>query len=243
MKTFRDLTLSGYDFAIELSATDNSSCPTACHVPRNPQRGGLSVEIVWRECPWIEASRARSTRIFCFDGYNVTVHTHVSDLFQKNWFFGAFLLIIIPSCCENSISRPSFIQAFDWGYSGMSSQIVTRLVQALQGEKHSEGSIEVMYFSREARLKRGLKTGLICLAITALCVCIPGAHFVLVPTGLLLTPFMVAKTYRVTTSIVGAAVPCAACGGELTRLSSQERYPLYETCVKCGRENRIVSHT
>jgi len=100
-----------------------------------------------------------------------------------------------------------------------------------------------MYFSREVRLKRALKTALICLGITTLCVCIPGAHFLLVPTGILLTPFVVLKTYRVTTSLVGASVRCAACGGELTRLSSQERYPLYETCITCGRENRIVSHS
>jgi hypothetical protein len=91
-------------------------------------------------------------------------------------------------------------------------------------------------------MEKAIKTGLICFIVAALCIFIPVAHFILVPSGVILTPILALRQFRVTNAIIGASCTCAACGGELTRLSSQERYPLYETCLSCKRENRIESH-
>jgi hypothetical protein len=122
----------------------------------------------------------------------------------------------------------------------MSTQVVTKPLVAISGERRSPGTIEVTSFGKEARLKRAAKTGAICLAITLVCVGIPGAHFILVPSMLLLTPLFVIRTYRVMSLIAKISVNCAVCGGALTSLSSQENYPLYETCLSCHRENRLT---
>jgi hypothetical protein len=112
----------------------------------------------------------------------------------------------------------------------MSTQVVTKSVTAVSGERSVAGTIQVACFSKEARLKRAAKTGAICLAI---------ALFVLVPSMLLITPLMVLRTYRVTSLIAEVNATCAACGGKLTSLTSKEIYPLYERCLSCQRENRI----
>jgi hypothetical protein len=121
----------------------------------------------------------------------------------------------------------------------MTTQVVSKAVTVRNGERSVAGSLNVACFSKEARVKRALKTGMICLGVTLVCLTIPGAHFVLVPLMLALTPFFILRTYKVTTAIVGAVTSCAACGGKLTTLSSKENYPLYETCLACQRENRI----
>jgi hypothetical protein len=121
----------------------------------------------------------------------------------------------------------------------MSTQVVTKSVTAVNGEGRASGTIAVSCFSKEARLKRAAKTGAVCLAIALVCVGIPGAHFVLVPSMLLITPFMVLRTYRVTSLIAEVNATCAACGGKLTSLTSKENYPIYERCLSCQRENRL----
>lgn len=122
----------------------------------------------------------------------------------------------------------------------MSTQVVTKSVVAVSGERRSPGTIDVTSFSKEARFKRAAKTGGICLAIALVCVGIPGAHFILVPSMLLVTPFFVLRTYRVMSLIANVKANCAVCGGTLTSLSSKENYPLYETCLSCQRENRLT---
>ena len=122
----------------------------------------------------------------------------------------------------------------------MSTQVVTRSVLVVSGERRVGGTIDVACFSKEARRKRAAKTGAICLMVALVCVGIPGAHFILVPSMLLLTPFLVLRAYRVMSLIENVNATCAVCGGVLTSLSSKENYPLYERCLSCQRENRLT---
>ena len=115
-----------------------------------------------------------------------------------------------------------------------------RKIVALYGDSSREGSLHVLDFDKRARVGRGLKTAGLCLAVTALCVCIPGAHFVLVPLGLLLTPFIVYRSATTTTKIVDSSVSCPHCEGAVAILTSRERYPIYENCLSCKREIKIV---
>jgi hypothetical protein len=123
----------------------------------------------------------------------------------------------------------------------MTSQVVTKPVRIICGDKRVAGTVDVKYFSRELRMEKAIKTGVLCLVATALCICIPVAHFILVPSGIVLTPILALRQFRITNEIVGASLSCASCGGQLTRLSSQEKYPLYETCLSCKRENLVES--
>lgn len=115
-----------------------------------------------------------------------------------------------------------------------------RKIVALYGEAAQGGVLHVLEFDRRARAKRSFKTASVCLVTTALCVCIPGAHFVLVPLGLLLTPFLVYKTAMTMTKIVDSSVSCPHCGHAVSILTSRERYPIYENCSSCKREIKIV---
>jgi hypothetical protein len=115
-----------------------------------------------------------------------------------------------------------------------------RKIVARYGEATQPGTLHVLEFDKRARARRSLKTTAVCLATTALCICIPGAHFVLVPLGLLLTPFLVYTTAMTMTKIVDSSVSCPHCGHAVSILTSRERYPIYENCSSCKHEIKIV---
>lgn len=113
----------------------------------------------------------------------------------------------------------------------------TRAIIATNSGSTTHGTMEVLEFSEQGRMKRAMVIGAKCLGITALCVAIPGAHFVLVPLGLLVvTPLMTLYTFRVKTKIVSAKIECPKCHAPLNVLTSQEQYPIYENCSSCHRQ-------
>jgi hypothetical protein len=122
----------------------------------------------------------------------------------------------------------------------MSSQVVIRKVVVHCGEQQAQGNISVHEFSQRERRARGFKTTLVCLCVLVAVACIPGAHLVLVPLMLLLSPWLIYRTWRVPSEIAQIDARCARCQGELTRLVTREQYPFYERCLVCQRENRIV---
>lgn len=102
----------------------------------------------------------------------------------------------------------------------------------------------VLEFSEQARAKRAAIMAAKCLGITALCVFIPGAHFILVPLGLLIvTPLMTIYTFRVKTQIVSATIECPKCRVQLNVLTTQEQYPMYENCSSCHRQITVIQAT
>jgi hypothetical protein len=121
----------------------------------------------------------------------------------------------------------------------MTTQIFTNQVVAICGEKRKEGALSVVCFDSRQKALRALKTTWVCLLIVAVCFLIPGAHFILVPMGIIISPFIVYKKWRQDSIITSVDVSCAICGGELTRVTTKERYPLFENCTSCHRENRI----
>ena len=113
----------------------------------------------------------------------------------------------------------------------------TRNIVATTSESTTHGTMTVLECSEKGRMKRALIMAAKCLGITALCVCIPGAHFILVPLGLLVvTPLMSIYTFRVKTKIVSAQIECPKCHAPLNVLTSQEQYPMYENCSSCYRQ-------
>jgi hypothetical protein len=107
------------------------------------------------------------------------------------------------------------------------------------GEAQRDGSVSVLYYNSSERLRRALGMAGICLGVLVGSALIPGAHFVLVPTVLIATPFIVYRRWRLERVIKAADIACAACGGALTRITSSVRYPFFESCLDCKRENRI----
>jgi hypothetical protein len=113
----------------------------------------------------------------------------------------------------------------------------SRKIVATSNESTTNGTMEVLEFSEQGRVKRAWIMALKCLGATALCVLIPVAHFFLVPLGLIVvTPIMTIYTFRVKTKILSATVDCPACHKPLNVLTSQEQYPFYENCSSCHRQ-------
>lgn len=121
----------------------------------------------------------------------------------------------------------------------MTSEVVTSRIIARFSEESSHGTLESVHFSEQARLMRSLKTAGVCVLVACVCLCIPGAHFVLVPLTVLLSPFIIYKTHSQTTKILKAEIACPKCHKALAVLSSQEKFPLFENCGACHREIRI----
>lgn len=122
----------------------------------------------------------------------------------------------------------------------MDSQIVRKNIEVVCGESHVQGTLDIHHFSQRERSKRALKTALICLCVLLVCACIPGAHFILVPLCLLTSPFIIRRVWKIPAVISSVSARCAVCSGELSRVTTRERYPIYETCLACHRENRIL---
>lgn len=118
----------------------------------------------------------------------------------------------------------------------------TRKLEAKSSDSITHGTMTVLEFSEQARARRAAIMAAKCLGITALCIFIPGAHFILVPLGLLIvTPLMTIYTFRVETSIVSTTIDCPKCHVPLDVLTSQERYPMYENCSSCHRQITLTS--
>ena len=121
----------------------------------------------------------------------------------------------------------------------MTTQVVTHQIVASYADTTSHGSITVLHFSEQARLMRSLKASGVCLLVACVCLCIPGAHFILVPLTLLISPFIILRIYREKTRISHAEISCAKCREPLVVLATQELYPLFENCGACHREIKI----
>jgi hypothetical protein len=122
----------------------------------------------------------------------------------------------------------------------MISQIVMRDVVAHCGDQHTMGTISVHEFSAKERRARALKVALVCVCMLVAAAVIPVAHVVLVPLVLLFSPWLIYRAGHVPSEIAEISARCARCKGDLTRLVSREQYPIYERCLVCQRENRIV---
>jgi hypothetical protein len=121
----------------------------------------------------------------------------------------------------------------------MDSQVVTRKIEVSCGEARGGGSLTIHLFSANERRRRALKTLAICLVALVVGACIPGAHIILVPVIIFVSPWLVYRAWKVTSEISSVDARCAQCQGELTRLTTAERYPIFESCLSCRRENRL----
>jgi len=114
-----------------------------------------------------------------------------------------------------------------------------REVIAKFAEDVSPGTLEVLEFGSKERMERGISATLKCLGVTLVCLFIPGAHFILVPLGILLTPVIVTMVVRTPSKILSSKVSCPKCKSTVAVLATKEKYPLYENCGGCHREISI----
>lgn len=119
------------------------------------------------------------------------------------------------------------------------TSVIERSVTARAMEKETPGTLTVRTYTDRQRLFRAIGFGAACFGATVAAVFIPAAHFVLVPLGLLATPFVVYMALMNRATILKSEITCPACGAAMPLLSVAEKSPLFENCPECKREVAI----
>lgn len=107
-------------------------------------------------------------------------------------------------------------------------------------EKETIGTITYRRFSGSSRNVRALRALIITVGVTVFAVLIPGAHFVLVPLGVLLTPVITFLSYRKKEQVDGGEGKCPMCGAMLSVGVMKYSRVLIENCSSCHRPVDIV---
>ena len=122
----------------------------------------------------------------------------------------------------------------------MPDEVSERSVRFVCCEKETSGTIRFRSFSRATRNLRALRALVITLGVTIAAVFIPGAHFVLVPLGVLATPVVTFLAYRKKEQVDGGEGKCPMCGViMMVGVTSYSRV-LVENCPGCHRPVDIV---
>lgn len=106
-------------------------------------------------------------------------------------------------------------------------------------EKRGYGEIEVHHFSPKERIANSLKKLMLFWGLAAVCVLIPGLHFVLVPLFLIVGIYFFQKTYKIKSQAVQGHVNCPACQKNIVIGKSLLDWPLTEICQNCVTTVRI----
>jgi hypothetical protein len=107
-------------------------------------------------------------------------------------------------------------------------------------EKETRGIVTHRKFSVKSRSLRALKVCAAFAGITALFLFIPGAHFVLVPLGLLSTPIVTLFAYLKKEQIDGGRGGCPVCDANIPVGTMRYCKVLVESCPSCRRAIDIV---
>ena len=97
----------------------------------------------------------------------------------------------------------------------------------------AEGSIWVVRWTPQERLRRAFKTGGIFFGIGVASILIPIAHFFLVPAFILSSPLVGLWVYGQKSQIQRGQGPCPDCAAELRIPAGPERFPGHDVCEKC----------
>ncbi len=97
----------------------------------------------------------------------------------------------------------------------------------------ASGIVNVEMWDKAARLKRALARAGLCFLVACLCVPLPIAHFVLVPSFLLATPCVFAYFYGKNAMVLDGETTCPNCKTKITLGSSNFNFPKKQMCDKC----------
>ena len=110
-----------------------------------------------------------------------------------------------------------------------------------RGLSHGEsrGTVTIERWARGERFQRGLKgLGAAWLA-AVLAIFIPGLHFILVPSLLLVGPIVFFLKKRTASLVMGGSGICPECGESFTIVKTKDDWPFLDICEKCRKHVRI----
>lgn len=114
-----------------------------------------------------------------------------------------------------------------------------------QKNRDQKSSCEVLLVQWDAkdRLKRASVTWLGCWVAAFFAIFLPGLHFVLVPTLLLLGPIASSLVFNQKEWVTGGQGSCPLCQSKFEISRGRAHWPLNDLCSNCGEEIRVQLKT
>lgn len=105
--------------------------------------------------------------------------------------------------------------------------------------KESTGTVHVQEYNPTERLMRALKLLGMFWGAAIVSICIPLAHFVLVPLFFIGGIVAFLFTYSLKNIVTGGTGTCPACQSDLTIVRMENNWPLTDVCTQCKRHVSI----
>lgn len=107
------------------------------------------------------------------------------------------------------------------------------------GEKFSDGKIQVQFWNKKERTARALKFGGLCWGGAVIAVILPLVHFVLVPGLLIAGPLLAWNILSKESVVLGGEGSCPNCGKTVAIARAPFKFPILDLCTNCHRELRV----
>ena len=112
-------------------------------------------------------------------------------------------------------------------------------IELRASEKVCSGQVVVKSFSKKDRYRRSIVRWGIGLGATIISAFVPVAHFITVPLGLILTPFVAISSFRTTGLILRGEGFCPGCAAKFNITRRRAIFPFRDVCEKCVRSVTI----
>lgn len=114
------------------------------------------------------------------------------------------------------------------------TKISVSLRNDLDRKTYSEA--EIVSLSQAGKVGRAVKVLILCWLVAAVCVLIPGFHFILVPAGLLVGVVLFFRQLKLHQLFVKGNITCPSCQNTFPAKSTSFNWPRYDRCSGCRAE-------
>ena len=115
-----------------------------------------------------------------------------------------------------------------------------KIVLSYENKATQTGSVELSYWSKAEQMKKSILSWVSCWILAIVSIFLPGLHFVLVPTFLVLGPALFFYFSRQQAMIISGKGKCPHCNEKLLISKGPLRFPIEELCTAC-RKNVIIT--
>jgi len=115
--------------------------------------------------------------------------------------------------------------------------IAVRLRGLPNGE--SRGTVRVERWERSERLRRAVTALTLIWVSSGALLFVPGVHIAAIPLFLFVGPLAFFMRYRTVSVVTGGGGECPECSAQLSIMSAQEEWPLFDICKSCSKHVKI----
>jgi len=114
-----------------------------------------------------------------------------------------------------------------------SSQSYSTVIHGYPGKPNMSGTVNIVTFTSQDRLKRASKILGICWGIAIVCIPIPLIHFTVLPLALIAGIVLFFKNLKQESLITGGQGTCPECRKIFKVGKATNKFPLNEMCEHC----------